>query len=175
MRRFTFSTWLTVGMLAFFCVMVGLSMEFPAKARFMPLIVGIPAIGLCLIQLAIDLFHSPKSAFHGAPRAGVAHVPGPEPELPEFGPHTVRQELTMLTYFVTFVVGIVVLGFYVSVPILLLTFLRLQAEASWKMTISLAVGATAFLYLMFGALLHIQLFSGFFTPWLLRSIGIGMA
>ncbi|ODT23223.1 MAG: hypothetical protein ABS35_12975 [Kaistia sp. SCN 65-12] len=174
MKHLSFSTWLTIVMLAFFCVMVGIAMEFPAKARFMPLIVGIPAIALCLVQLAIDLFHSPKSAFHGAPRAGVAHdIPGMEPELPEFGPHTVRQEITMWSYFLGFVAGILVFGFYVSAPILLVTFLRRQAEASWRMTLSLAVGATVVLYLAFGALLHIQLFPGFFTPWLLRSIGIG--
>ncbi len=175
MRHYSFSTWLTIVMLVFFCVMVGLAMEFPAKARFMPLIVGIPGIALCLVQLAIDLFHSPKSAFHGAPRAGIAHeVPGLEPELPEFGPHTVHQEITMWVYFVCFVAGILAFGFYVSVPVMLLTFLRRQAERSWRMSLSLAVGATVVLYLMFGALLHIQLFPGFMTPWILRSLGIGL-
>lgn len=175
MRHFSFSTWLTIVMLVFFCVMVGLAMEFPAKARFMPLIVGIPGIALCLVQLAIDLLHSPKSAFHGAPRAGIAHdVPGIEPELPEFGPHTVRQEITMWTYFVMFVAGILTVGYYVSAPIMLLTFLRRQAEASWRTSLLLAIGATVALYLIFGALLHIQLFPGFVTPWLLRSLGIGL-
>ncbi|MDF1635370.1 tripartite tricarboxylate transporter TctB family protein [Mycoplana sp. MJR14] len=174
MRHYSFSTWLTIIMLVFFSVMVGLAMEFPAKARFMPLIVGVPAIVLCLVQLAIDLFHSPKSAFHGAPRAGIAHeVPGMEPELPEFGPHTVSQEITMWIYFVAFVAGILAFGFYVSIPILLVTFLRRQAEASWRMTLSLAVAAPLVLYLMFGALLHIQLFSGFVTPRLLTLLGIG--
>ncbi|MBP1876303.1 hypothetical protein LPJGGPFB_05208 [Ensifer adhaerens] len=175
MRHYSFSTWLTIVMLVFFCVMVGLAMEFPAKARFMPLVVGIPGIGLCLVQLAIDLFHSPKSAFHGAPRAGIAHeVPGLEPELPEFGPHTVRQEITMWIYFVAFVAAILAFGFYVSIPFMLATFLRRQAESSWRMSLSLAVGATVVLYLLFGALLHIQLFPGFVTPWLLRTVGIGV-
>ena len=175
MRHYSFSTWLTIIMLVFFCVMVGLAMEFPAKARFMPLIVGVPGIGLCLIQLAIDLFHSPKSAFHGAPRAGIAHeVPGLEPELPEYGPHTVRQEITMWVYFVAFVAGVLAFGFYVSIPVMLATFLRRQAESSWRMSLSLAVGATVVLYLLFGALLRIQLFPGFVTPWLLRTVGIGV-
>lgn len=163
-------------MLVVFTVMVGLSMEFPAKARFMPLIVGVPAIALCLLQIAIDLFHSPKSAFHGAPRAGIAYdIPGAEPELPEFGPHTVPQEITMWSYFVGFVAGILAFGYYVSAPILLLMFLRREAGASWRMTLSLAIGATVVLYLMFGTLLRIQLFPGFLTSWLLKSIGLGVA
>ncbi|WP_455274984.1 tripartite tricarboxylate transporter TctB family protein [Rhizobium herbae] len=175
MKHFTFSTWLTIVMLVFFCVMVGMAMEFPAKARFMPLIVGVPAIVLCLIQLAIDLFHTPKTVFHGAPRAGVSHAAGPEPELPEFGPHTVRQELMMWTYLVSFVTGILLFGFYASVPVLLLTFLRLQAEASWRFSAALAAAATVVLYLMFGVLLHLKLHPGFVTPWLLQMFGIATA
>ncbi|NRP74359.1 hypothetical protein ILFOPFJJ_05281 [Ensifer psoraleae] len=175
MKHLSFSTWLTIVMLAFFIVMVGLSMEFPAKARFMPLIVGLPAIALCLVQLGIDLMPSSKSAFHSAPRAGVAHQAGPEPELPEFGPHTVSQEILMWTYFVAFVAAILVFGFYASVPVLLVTFLRREAEASWRFALSLAAVATLVLYLMFGALLHIQLHPGFVTPWLVQAIGIGAA
>ncbi|MDK1492618.1 tripartite tricarboxylate transporter TctB family protein [Sinorhizobium sp. 7-81] len=175
MKHLSFSTWLTIVMLAFFIVMVGLSMEFPAKARFMPLIVGLPAIALCLVQLGIDLMPSSRSAFHSAPRAGVAHPAGPDPELPEFGVHTVSQELLMWTYFVAFVAGILVFGFYASVPVLLVTFLRREAEASWRFALSLAAVATLVLYLMFGALLHIQLHPGFLTPWLVQAIGIGAA
>lgn len=175
MKNLSFSTVITIVMLIFFCVMVGLSMEFPAKARFMPLVVGIPGIALCLVQLAIDLFHSPKSAFQGAPRAGIGLELGPEPELPEFGPHTVRQELVMWGYLVAFVAGTLAFGFYVSIPVLLLTFLRRQAESSWVFTVVVAATATSVLYLMFGALLHIQLHPGFFTPWLLKSLGIGLS
>ncbi|MCZ4089039.1 tripartite tricarboxylate transporter TctB family protein [Sinorhizobium psoraleae] len=175
MKHLSFSTWLTIVMLAFFIVMVGLSMEFPAKARFMPLIVGLPAIALCLVQLGIDLMPSSKSAFHSAPRAGVAHQAGPEPELPEFGPHTVSQEILMWTYFVAFVAAILAFGFYASVPVLLVTFLRREAEASWRFALALAAAATLVLYLMFGALLHIQLHPGFVTPWLVQAIGIGAA
>ncbi|THK36592.1 hypothetical protein EHS39_19150 [Ensifer sp. MPMI2T] len=175
MKNLSFSTWLTIVMLTFFIVMVGLSMEFPAKARFMPLIVGLPAIALCLLQLGIDLMPASRSAFHGAPRAGLAQQTGPEPELPEFGPHTVSQELLMWTYFVAFIAGILAFGFYVSVPVLLLTFLRREAEASWRFAFSLAAAATLVLYLMFGALLQIQLHPGFVTPWMVQAIGIGAA
>ncbi|MBB4187691.1 hypothetical protein GGE07_004360 [Sinorhizobium terangae] len=175
MKNLSFSTWLTIVMLAFFIVMVGLSMEFPAKARFMPLIVGLPAIALCLVQLGIDLMPTSKSAFHGAPQAGLAQQAGLEPELPEFGPHTVSQEILMWVYFVAFVAGILTFGFYVSVPVLLLTFLRREAEASWRFAFSLAAVATLVLYLMFGALLQIQLHPGFVTPWLVQTIGIGAA
>ncbi|MFQ0815171.1 hypothetical protein AVM02_10480 [Brucella anthropi] len=181
MKRFTFSTWLTVVMLLFFAVAITLAMGYPAKARMMPLIVAIPGVALCLIQLAVDLLSSPKSTFHGAPRAGLDHpvgvdvaVPAVE-ELPEFGPHTVRQELVMWAFFVAFIVCILLFGYYVSVPALLLIFLRQQARVSWRLAISLAVGATLVLYLAFAMLLHIQLHPGFLTPLLMAKFGFAAA
>ena len=36
--------------------MVGVASTYPPAARFMPFIVGIPAIALCLLQLALDLY-----------------------------------------------------------------------------------------------------------------------
>ncbi len=49
-----FSTWLTAIMLLIFATMVGIATQYPADARFMPFVVGIPGIALCLLQLALD-------------------------------------------------------------------------------------------------------------------------
>jgi hypothetical protein len=166
-------------MLLIFTTMVGISFGFPAKARFMPLVVGLPGIVLCLIQLAVDLYRG-----QGAPEhKHVVHVTLPsgvspeaagqgETELPEFGPHTARTEIVTWIYFVCFIAAILAFGFYVSVPIMLVTFLRTQAKASWIFSVALAAAATLVLYLMFGALLGVQLHAGFITPWALRSLGI---
>lgn len=178
LRNISFSTWLTVIMLVIFTTMVGMSLEFPAKARFMPLIVGVPGIVLCLIQLAIDLFRTPSasanaSAIQVRTPANLSSEAGQaEAELPEFGPHTVRRELVMWGYFVAFIAAILAFGFYASVPVMLVAFLRMQADASWKFSLSLAAAATIALYLMFGALLGIQLHPGFVTPWAMQSLGI---
>ena len=58
-----FSTWLTLIMLVIFTTMVLISLGYPAGARFMPLVVGIPGILLCLGQLVMDWFasHRPGS------------------------------------------------------------------------------------------------------------------
>jgi len=180
LRTISFSTALTFVMLVIFSSMVALSFDYPAKARFMPLVVGIPGILLCLVQLAIDLFRSPSASTPAAASVGqsiaAASVPEgtqPEEELPEFGPHTVRQEMVMWSYFLSFVAGIVFFGFYISVPIMLVTFLRRQGEASWKLAIGLAIAATLALYLMFGRLLGIELHPGFVTRWVVHALGVG--
>ena len=45
---------MTLVMLAIFLVLVGVASRYPAQARFMPYVVGIPPILLCLLQLIID-------------------------------------------------------------------------------------------------------------------------
>jgi hypothetical protein len=63
-------------------------------------------------------------------------------------------------------------GFYVSMPIMLITFLRREAEASWRSALLLGIGGSAVLYLMFGVLLQIRLHPGFLTPLILHKFGM---
>ncbi len=177
LKNISFSTALTFIMLAIFTSMVVISFDYPSKARFMPLVVGLPGIVLCLIQLAVDLFRSP-STDNTATSLGqsIAAASAPESqheELPEFGPHTARQEVIMWSYFISFIAGVILFGFYISVPIMLLTFLRRQGEASWKLALALAIAATLALYLMFGRLLGIELHPGFVTRWAMHALGLG--
>src|SRR5690348_11500383 len=110
----TFSTWLTVLMLAIFTAMVAIAMDFPEGAALMPLVVGIPGIALCLLQLALDYKRAAGLStyrFRTAPKAGK-----PEDfvaEEPEFGPKTVKQEVVVWTYFIAFIAGVLLFGFYV--------------------------------------------------------------
>lgn len=170
-----FSTWLTAVMLLIFSTMVGMATQFPADARFMPFVVGIPGIALCVLQLVLDGVRAYdghlSQHFQRAPKAGKPVETGPA-ELPEFGRHTVKQELRMWTYVVAFIGGVLALGFYASVPVMLITFLRREAAASWRMTLLLGIGATVVLYLMFGMLLQIRLHPGFLTPLILRGVGL---
>ncbi len=171
----SFSTWLTGVMLLIFSTMVGVAMLYPVDARFMPFVVGIPGIALCLLQLALDGVRAydghVSRHFQTAPKAGKPAEAGPA-ELPEFGRHTAKRELKMWAYVVAFIAGVLALGFYVSVPVMLTTFLRREAGASWRRTLLLGVGATFVLYLMFAVLLQIRLHPGFLTPLVLRGAGL---
>jgi Tripartite tricarboxylate transporter TctB family len=170
-----FSTWLTAVMLLIFSTMVGIATLYPVDARFMPFVIGIPGIALCLLQLGLDAARANNGLlfrhFQTAPKAGKPVEDGPA-ELPEFGRHTAKRELKMWAYVVAFIAGVLVLGFYISVPAMLITFLRREAAASWRTTLLLGIGATVVLYLMFGALLQIRLHPGFLTPLILRGVGL---
>ena len=48
------SAGVTLFMLAVFVTMVAIAATYTEKARFMPFVVGIPGIGLCLLQLVLE-------------------------------------------------------------------------------------------------------------------------
>ena len=171
----SFSTWLTWVMLVIFTTMVGIATQYPEDARFMPFVVGIPGIALCVLQLALDAVRAYDGQlsriFQTAPKAGKP-VETIDTEQPEFGRHTAKSELRMWAYVVAFVAGILAVGFYVSVPIMLVTFVRREAKSSWRSALLLGIGGVAALYFVFGFVLHIRLHPGFLTPLVLRALGV---
>ncbi len=169
----SFSTWLTGLMFAIFAVMVLVSLQYPPGARFMPLIVGIPGLLLCALQLALDFAKARRSRsldrFRAAPKAG---KPEAAAELPEFGQHTRGREILMWIYFVAFVGSVVLFGFYITVPIGITLFLWTQAGARLPVAAGAGAAATLVLFLMFGELLQIRLHPGLVAPHIARAVGL---
>lgn len=170
---------MTLTMLAIFTVMVGVASTYPAEARFMPFVVGIPAIALCLLQLALDLRRrrSPtvdptedplKQAEDQVARATGRRVAFDMPSEnamftePTLDERTrVHREIVVWGYFLGLIAGILLLGFRVAVPVFLVAFLRFQAGASWRNALLYGgLGALA-MYLLFERLLRVSLHTGF--------------
>ncbi len=180
---------MSIIMLAIFMVFVGIASGYPADARFMPFVVGIPAIALCLLQIVLDVRQrrqvaepaadagDARSQFEAAEErisrmAGrkvefeVAHQDLPVEGEPHLSPReTVRRELALWGWFLAFVAGVLLFGFWVSIPIFLIAFLRFQAEASWRTALILGIPATIILFLAFEKAFRIELHPGFLTQY----------
>ncbi|HTN98720.1 MAG TPA: tripartite tricarboxylate transporter TctB family protein [Nordella sp.] len=168
-----FSTWLTLVMLAIFTTMVAIAAQYPEGAALMPYVVGIPGIGLCLLQLALDYRRATgmsSQRFRLAPKAGKPE--GLPLEEPELGPQTAKREALIWFYFIAFIAGILLFGFYVAVPVLLITFLRREADTSVRFAFLLGGGGAIMMFLIFGMLLHLRLYPGYISPAILRVLGL---
>lgn len=141
-------TWV---MLAICVAMVGIASQYPPDARFMPFIVGIPAIALCLLQLVLDFRASRRNQ---VPAVG--------------GGVELRRELLMWAYFIALVGGILLLGFLVTIPAFVLVFLRHWARASWRFALGLTAAASVILYLVLVQVLGVALHPGFVTEYVLN-------
>jgi len=179
---------MTLVMLVIFLLLVGIASRYPAQARFMPFVVGIPPILLCLLQLVIDARErraansvDTRSAAELAEEKVWRLVGRPiEPQLvtalsgieatPMSQQETARRELVLWGYFLGFIAGILVFGFWVAIPVFLVTFLRFQAKSSWRTSLLLGIGASIVLFLMFERGLKVQVHRGFVTEYVLDSL-----
>jgi len=169
---------MTVIMLIVFVVMVAIAGGYPNEARFMPFVVGIPAIILCFVQLFMDARERNKSAekpqthSHGREvDAALAQAGLPSTSEVELLPQEhVRRELILCGYFLGFIAGILLLGFWGAIPVFLVAFLRFQAKASWTTSLVLGLGASLALFFIFERGLKVQLHRGFVAGYVMDQL-----
>ena len=180
---------MTLLMLAIFVVMVGVASTYPPEARFMPFIVGIPAIGLCLLQLALDFYRQRHPEAEPAGDAlkqaedQVARISGRRVQFDMPSENAmftesahdpramVRREIIVWGYFLGLIACILLFGFHVAIPIFLVAFLRFQAQASWRSALIYGgLGAIA-MFLLFEKVLRVTLHAGFITELIVNRLG----
>jgi len=178
---------MTLVMLAIFVVMVGISATYPPGAHFMTFVVGIPAIGLCLLQLAIDLYRrrAPVTDAGGDLQKAEqeASLLAGRPlhfEMPsdsalfaevELDPkERVRREAIAWGYFLGLIAAVLLFGFLITVPVFLITFLRFQAGVSWRASLLYGGTGAIAMYLLFEKLLKVTLHNGFITDFILERL-----
>lgn len=180
---------MTFVMLAIFTTMVGIATTYPPGARFMTFVVGIPAIGLCLVQLALDLYrrraHEPadgrsefEKAQDEASRAAGRQI---QFEMPsenamftegDLDPkERVRRELIAWGYFLGLIASILLFGFRVTIPVFLIAFLRFQAGASWRSALIYGGTGALAMYVLFEKVLRVTLHAGFVTEFIMERLG----
>jgi len=149
---------MTFVMLAIFAVMVGIASRYPPESRFMPYVVGIPAIVFCLMQLFLDFREQFKQRVKkpGGSAASASEAP------------PVRRELAMWAYFLGLVGGVLLFGFLIAIPVFVFVFLRHWANTSWRFAFGLtAIGCSVF-YLVFIQGLGIVPHTGFVTEYVIE-------
>jgi len=138
--------WFTVLMLGIFVVMVALAWGYPPNARFLPLVIGIPGIVLALGQLVLDARGESEEAAEERP----------------VGP-VLRRELAMFGSFFGLVAGVVLFGFWLTIPAFVFLFLVLhERERAW-FALLLAAAGTAVFYLVFERMMSIGVHEGLVT------------
>ena len=138
-------------MLTIFGGMVGVATQYPPQARFMPLVVGLPGIALCLVQVVLEIAARRRASAAG-PSGVTADGPGADAR---------RRELVLWGSFLGLVASLILFGFYVTIPLFLVAFLRGYAKESWRFSLALSGGGSALLALVFHVGLGVVLHQGF--------------
>lgn len=133
-------------MLAVFAAMSAIAMDYPEKARMMPLLVGIPGTLLSLAQLLHDLRQA------GAPPADAESI------------LERRRETGMFLWLGLFFAAVIGFGFLYGAPAAVFAFMRFGRGESWATSLAGGVAAWAVLYGVFTRLLELFLFEGLLLP-----------
>ncbi|HET7669740.1 MAG TPA: tripartite tricarboxylate transporter TctB family protein [Burkholderiales bacterium] len=145
---------MSIAMLVFFGVMVGVATQYPPQARFMPLVVGVPALLLCLVQVVLE-FKSRRRAAAESTVAPDAATTG------ETAGETSRRERVLWGSFLALVAGTVLFGFWATIPVFIAAFLRVVGRESWGFSLALAAVGTGVLVAVFRFGLGVILHNGF--------------
>jgi hypothetical protein len=175
-------------MLAIFVTFVAIASQYPPQARFMPFVVGIPSIGLCLLQIFLDIRAARRktvevedsrsdvekardeaSHYAGRPIESAATAAPGIPEVMDASsipPGMVGREILMWTYFLGFIGSVLLFGFWFTIPLFLITFLHFEAKLTWLKAVLTGVIATTIFYLAIAKGLRVDLHPGFITEYL---------
>jgi hypothetical protein len=146
--------------LIFFIVFVYQAKDWRLQARLYPYAIGIPMLVLAVIQVILDL--------KGVTRKQTADpaVPVDFQQAKDIDPLVARRRaLIMFSWIFGFFVGVWLLGFSLTIPLLVFSYLRWSKE-SWPLAIGLAVGAWLVFYGLFVRLLTLPFPEGLIFTWL---------
>ena len=138
----------TATTLVMFLIFAGaclMALALPAKAAFMPLLIGVPGALLCAAQLIIDLRRAPDAP--------------PEPEDTETT-DAAQTELQAFIWLGLFFGVLLCFGFIVGAPLIVIAFIRFSSRDTWQNALFAGAGTFAVMYGVFIWLLELSLFQG---------------
>lgn len=154
-RLFDGRVGMAFAMVVIFAAMVIMAAGYPATARFLPLVIGIPGLMLATLQLAIEIRRAAREPVPQA-AAAPADVGGDGGD-----PRTrLRREGTLFLYLVGLVAAILLLGFVIAAPLFVATFLWLREHESPRVIAMGSFATLAVLYVVFEVLLELSLYRG---------------
>ncbi len=177
-------------MMSIFVIMVAIAWDYPPTARFLPFVIGIPGIVLTLLQLIIEIRDARKVTEPEAPDARsefekleeeVSRRVASKVDLDivreklevvvedrtDKSTSRLHREIVFFSYFVGLVAGVLLFGFWLTIPVFVIIFLRLHERENWMFALSLTGAAWLIIYLAFDRMLAIILHEGFVTTYLI--------
>ena len=146
--------------LIFFIVWVYVAQEWRLQARLYPWAIGFPMVIFAVIQVILDLRgYKPKETPDGAP-VDFQFTKDIDPALAK------KRAIIMFSWFFGFLLGIWLVGFPISIVVMMFTYLKIHSRESWALSISLTAIAFVFFWMLFVKLLTLPFPEGRIFAWL---------
>lgn len=131
-------TWISLALLIVSAITIFLAKGWPFKSAFFPLIVGVCIFLLAAADLLLGLSgEKDEEAERETPENGISGRIETKTET--------RRTVSIFLWISCFFLMIVLFGFLIAAPLLIFSYLKIQAGESWKSSL-IAAGATLFLF-----------------------------
>jgi TctA family transporter len=158
--QFVVNNLFAVALLCLFIAMLGASLQWSFAARIIPSIVGTGAILFCTLGLINDVFglHERQGAaaagtdnqgsqkIHMDIASKTAHLPGKI---------IVTRGFLFFGWMVGFAACMALIGLIPTVPVFIISFMRLEGREPWRIVIPMAAAVVLLIYVVFDQLLAI--------------------
>lgn len=145
--------------------------DWPLGTGLFPRFVGIPVLVMALLQLIMDGYRSVRASGAGVRDTGDLQV-----DWTMSAAEVAARGLAFAAWLVGMFFGILLFGFFLTVPVFTLLYLKYQAKEGWPLTLWLTAGMLVFFVGVFDQILHIhwlapviagpELFLKGIMPWL---------
>jgi hypothetical protein len=146
--------------LIFFIVWVYEAKDWRLQARLYPWAIGIPMLILAFVQVILDYKGIERKQQDNAAPMDFQFSQTVEPEIAR------RRTITIFAWFFGFFFGIWLLGFTLSIPIMVFTYLKIQSSERWPISIILTAVAWFCFWGLFVKILNLPFPDGQIFTWL---------
>jgi TctA family transporter len=160
--RFATSQLFYLVLIALFLIMLAQAADWPFNARLVPMVIGIFVTVMAVLSLLNQIFVAPlpeevtepgaseskrvQRSIHMDISADTGHLSS--------GTIAFRGTL-FFGWLVAFMASMAVIGLIPTVPLFVVSFMRLEAREAWKLVLPQAIGLTAFIYFVFDWMLSL--------------------
>ena len=145
--------------LLFFAYLVWEAKEWKPQARLYPWVIGFPMLLIAAIHLGMDLKGERKKSSGAAP-VDFQFAKGIDPVLARW------RTIEIFSWIFGFLVGIWLVGFSVSIPVVVFLYLMIQAREGWGLSVLLTAGAWLLYWGLFERLLRLPMPEGKIFFWM---------
>jgi hypothetical protein len=128
------------------------------QARLYPWAIGMPMLILAVIQVILDLKGVERKQEDAAP-VDFQFAQSIDPALAR------KRTLNIFAWLFGFFVGIWLLGFTITIPLMVFGYLKIQSGEKWWLSLTLTVIAWFFFYSLFVRLLNLPFPDGVIVSW----------
>lgn len=131
--------------------MVYTAKDWPLGTGLFPRSVGVPVLVMAMIQLVMDAYRTVKTTASQERETGDLQV-----DWTMSTAEVAAAGLTFAAWLLGMFFGILLFGFFLTVPVFTLLYLKYQAKEGWPLTLTLTAAMLVFFVGVFDQILHIH-------------------